>query len=239
MKYLICNLKSNQTLKEATEYKEKIIKIDTEGINFVLCPTFTYLSLYQSENIKIGAQNVSEYDNGAYTGEVNAKQLKSCGINYVIVGHSERRKIFKENADAIKNKIKQAVKNGLKVIYCIGESEEQYLRQKTYVTIEKQITEIFGCLTNDCIKNIIIAYEPIWAIGTGKIPQNNEIEEITSFIKKVLSTHYHANMPVIYGGSIDDSNIKKLNKISNVDGFLVGGASLNIEKLKIIIEVTK
>ncbi len=235
MKYVIANLKSNQTKKEALEYSKKIKKIKNKNNQLIICPSFTNLFLFNDQNYNLGAQNISEYEKGAYTGEINGEQLQNLNCKYVIIGHSERRKYFNENNKILLNKITQALKNNLKIIFCIGESLEEYKANQTKEILQNQITSIFNSLDLKQLNNIIIAYEPIWAIGTGLIPSLKEIEENIYFIKKLNYQNYHLNLFVLYGGSVDENNINDLKTISNLDGYLIGGASLSLEKLKKII----
>lgn len=239
MKHLICNLKSNQLLPEIGGYIEEIKKIETNDIELVICPSFPYLPFFTKEKITSGAQDISEYDEGAYTGEINGKQLASLNVKYVIVGHSERRKYYKESDEVLVNKIKQALENKLKIIYCVGETKEEYLRKKTYVIIEKQIGRVLNEFNTTELKNIIVAYEPVWSIGTGNIPEKSEIEDVTLFIKKLMDQYYHIKTPVLYGGSVNEKNIDELKSIESLDGLLIGGASLDPKKLNSIIQSVK
>ena len=187
--------------------------------------------------ICLGAQDISSFIDKTITGEISGEQLKSMGVEYVIVGHSERR-IYKNelNIDFI-NKINNAIDSGIKVIYCIGESLSDKENGNTYMTLEKQISEV---LNNVELKGIMIAYEPVWAIGSGIIPTTKEIKENIGFIKDIIEEKYDINIKVLYGGSVNSDNIGELNKIKNVDGFLVGGASTNIDSLEnILIELEK
>ena len=234
MKYLICNLKSNKTLNEIVVYEEKLRDIICTP-KLIICPSFPYLACFKSKSYILGAQDISEFGVGPYTGEVNGAGLHSMNVKYVIVGHSERRSYLKENETTIKNKIHESLSNGMEVIYCIGETKEEYDRKKTYVVLERQIGRILNDFTREDIKNIIIAYEPIWAISDGitpaPIPTEKEITEVISFIKKIMKEYYELDSDVLYGGSANDKNIEELKKIKCVDGLLIGGASLDAEKI--------
>ena len=224
MKILAANFKMNLTLNEINEYIDKIKDIDNK--NIVLIPSNIYIPYFLNKKFSVGVQDAYYLDNGAFTGEVSAKQISSLGVNYAIIGHSERRTYFNETNDILNKKILSCESNGLKVIYCIGETKEERESNKTKEVLLKQLDEgLKGA------SEVIIAYEPRWAIGTNVTPTNEEIEDIISFIKSKY------NYKVLYGGSTNDKNIASLNTISNVDGFLVGGASLDYDKFKKMIEI--
>lgn len=224
MKILAANFKMNLTLNEINEYIDKIKDIDNKNIVFI--PSNIYIPYFLNKKFSVGVQDAYYLDNGAFTGEVSAKQISSLGVNYAIIGHSERRMYFNETNDILNKKILSCESNGLKVIYCIGETKEERESNKTKEVLLKQLDEgLKGA------SEVIIAYEPRWAIGTNVTPTNEEIEDIISFIKSKY------NYKVLYGGSTNDKNIASLNTISNVDGFLVGGASLDYDKFKKMIEI--
>ena len=224
MKILAANFKMNLTLNEINEYIDKIKDIDNK--NIVLIPSNIYIPYFLNKKFSVGVQDAYYLDNGAFTGEVSAKQISSLCVNYAIIGHSERRMYFNETNDILNKKILSCESNGLKVIYCIGETKEERESNKTKEVLLKQLDEgLKGA------SEVIIAYEPRWAIGTNVTPTNEEIEDIISFIKSKY------NYKVLYGGSTNDKNIASLNTISNVDGFLVGGASLDYDKFKKMIEI--
>ena len=224
MKILAANFKMNLTLNEINEYIDKIKDIDNK--NIVLIPSNIYIPYFLNKKFSVGVQDAYYLDNGAFTGEVSAKQISSLGVNYAIIGHSERRMYFNETNDILNKKILSCESNGLKVIYCIGETKEERESNKTKEVLLKQLDEgLKGA------SEVIIAYEPRRAIGTNVTPTNEEIEDIISFIKSKY------NYKVLYGGSTNDKNIASLNTISNVDGFLVGGASLDYDKFKKMIEI--
>ncbi len=232
---VVGNLKMNLVRKEVSSY----LKTANEKIkskNVIICPTSIYIPYFLKHNYQVGLQNVFFRSKGAYTGEISAMQAKSMGINYTLIGHSERRIYFDELDSDINKKIKEAIKYKMKVILCIGETLEERNLLKTDRVIKRQI--INGLRDIEDFSNIVIAYEPVWAIGTNVIPSNDDIFKVISYIKDLFKKVYNYDkIRVLYGGSINDENIKKLVEISNVDGFLVGGASTNIDKFLKIIEV--
>ena len=232
MKYLVCNFKNKLNKEDIIKYSNKLDELGIKNIELVICPSNIYISYFNGDNYNLGVQDISSFIDKTITGEITGEQLKSMGVKYVIVGHSERR-IYKNelNIDFI-NKINNAIENDIKVIYCIGESLKEKEEGNTYIVLEKEISEV---LNNVELKNIIIAYEPVWAIGSGKVPTNEEIKENIEFINKIIKEKYDTKLKVLYGGSVNKDNISELNKIKNLDGFLVGGASTNIDSLESIL----
>ncbi len=226
------NLKTLKSLNKVISFVKKFRK---NKFNLIYCPPATLLSSLSNKlkltSIQIGAQNCHESDKyGPNTGQINSRMIKAVGANYVILGHSENRQLG-ENDKLINLKIKNSLKSGLKIIFCIGESLNQKNKKKTKKILSHQISQGLKNIKNK--KNIIIAYEPIWAIGSGLIPTETEIFEIVEFIKKKVK-----GSKVLYGGSVNNKNIKTLKKINNVDGFLVGGASQNSKNFIDIIKKT-
>lgn len=230
-KLLVGNLKMNLNKEDILSYLEKAKQIHSK--NVVFCPSSLYLPYFLNQNLEVGVQNVFYEEKGAYTGEISPSQVKSIGANYVILGHSERRLYFHETEEILNKKIQKSLENNLKVIYCIGENKKEKEEGKTKEILKREL-EILKNYPNE--KNIIIAYEPIWAIGTGLVPNNKIIYEIANFIKEYLKETLK-EIKVLYGGSVDDKNIQELNKIENIDGFLVGGASTKIDVFLKLIEV--
>ena len=214
------NNKSNLEKEEFINYLNNLKGISTNS-TLILCPT--YLNIPLVDGILLGSQNVSKENNGAYTGEISAKQLKSYGVTYSIVGHSERREYQKETNEDIKEKVIKLLENGITPILCIGESKIER-ENGTYKEVLKEELSILNDLSTD---NIIIAYEPIWSIGTGIIPTNEEIIEVFTLIKSILP-----NNKVLYGGSANNDNIDTLKEIDLIDGYLLGGLSLKPDKLQ-------
>ncbi|MDE6284966.1 MAG: triose-phosphate isomerase [Bacilli bacterium] len=236
MKYLACNIKNKMTKEETLQYIEGLNDISNDEEKLIIIPPYPFLGFYKEGKYKLGSQDISSFAEETITGEVTAPQLKSLGVTYCIIGHSERRNFKKEiNIDFI-NKINHAQEEDIKVIYCVGETLEEKENGDTFIVLEKQISEV---LNNIEVKDIMIAYEPIWAIGTGKIPEKREIMNTIEFIKEIVEENYEYNIKVLYGGSVNVDNIKDINNISIVDGFLVGGASLKAENVKQMLEVIK
>lgn len=204
-----------------------------ELVDSVICAPFIELRCLakrQGDNLRIGAQNMHFEEKGAYTGEVSADMLTSIGVTYVIIGHSERRAMFNETDEAINKKIKVAFAKGLLPILCVGESLEDRENNNTEAWISDQLEKDLNGLTADEIKNLVIAYEPIWAIGTGKTATATQAEETCAFIRNKVASMYcdkcASEMRIQYGGSVKVSNIEELMSQPNIDGALIGGASL-------------
>lgn len=227
---IVLNNKCNLTKQEFMIYQEQLEKIEANN-QIILCPSNLYLGLFNSKTIELGSQNVGCNDMGAYTGEISARQLNSFDVKYCIVGHSERRKYQQETTKDITNKIKQLLDNNIIPIYCIGETKEEKESNKIEEVLSKEILEATSNLTEEDKEKIIIAYEPIWSIGTGEIPTTAEISNAINIIKNILSSNR-----VIYGGSVNDKNIDTLKEVENIDGYLLGGLSLQVENLKNFIE---
>lgn len=236
MKYLVCNFKNKLLKDDILKYNRNLGEIETK-VKLVLCPPSIYLSLFDKNGYDLGVQDISSFMDRTITGEIEANQIKSLEATYVIVGHSERR-IYKHeiNIDFI-NKINNALENNLNVIYCVGETLRDKENGSTFEILEKQISEV---LNNVEIKNIMIAYEPVWAIGTGNVPSIKEIKENIEFISDLLYEKYECKLDILYGGSVNDENIGELCSIKGLSGFLVGGASLDVNKVKgMILEMEK
>lgn len=222
-KIIVANHKMNMQKDEIKEYISKLKNID-----MIICPTAIYAPYFIENGFETGLQNIYYEDKGAYTGEISPFQASALGVKYVIIGHSERRELFKETNLDINKKIKSALRHHLKVILCIGETENQ--RNNYKEVLKKQITEGLDGITEE----VIIAYEPVWAIGTGKTPTNEDISEVAKYIKSLLN-----NPLVLYGGSVNSNNIKTLNEVKEVNGYLIGGASTKIDELLKIREVVR
>lgn len=239
MNLIVLNHKMNLSFEEVLEYREKINKLKPENIEVVVCPSSIYLPIFREAKVKLGSQNVSNYENGAHTGDVSASQLKSINTSYCLIGHSERRKEFKEENDQVNEKIAHLLKYKIKPILCIGETLEEKQAKKTKEVITEQIVKGIDKVPLEALEDIIIAYEPVWAIGTGIIPTITQIDEIAFYIKNYIKHHYSKNLKVIYGGSVNEENIDELKELKEIDGFLLGGVSLKLEKIKDIIKKLK
>ena len=200
---------------------------------------FYSLLTAQGTNIKIGAQNMHYEEKGAYTGEISGKMLKSIGVEYVIIGHSERRQYFSETDETVNKKVKAAFENGLKPIVCVGETLEQREDGSAFDIITNQTQIALEGLTNEQVMNTIIAYEPIWAIGTGKTASKLDAEEACKKIREKIAKIYGQNVAdgviIQYGGSMKPENAKELLEMPNIDGGLIGGASLKAESFAKIV----
>ena len=247
-KVIAGNWKMNMLPNEAIAFIEEFAPLvkDTDN-EVILCVPYTdlfyALNMAQGTNIKIGAQNMHWEEKGAYTGEVSGQMLKSIGVEYVIIGHSERRQYFAETDETVNKKIKAALANELKPIVCVGESLEQREAGVTEQIITNQVRLALDGLTADQVKNTIIAYEPIWAIGTGKVATsedaNNSIKAIREEIKSIYGQETAENVIIQYGGSVKSTSAKELFTTSDIDGGLVGGASLKPDEFSKIVNYNK
>jgi triosephosphate isomerase len=231
----------NGTVNLISELKKGVN--DQTKATVIVCPPFTSLetaqTLLKDSLIKFGAQNMYFEESGAFTGEISPSMLKSVGCEYVILGHSERRTIFGESDQIINKKIKTAIKHNLKPIFCIGETLEEREKGVTFEIIEKQIRFGLEGLTESELSTMIIAYEPVWAIGTGKTASNEQAQEVHEFIRnlitKLFSADFAQKLIIQYGGSVKPENAKELLGQPDIDGALVGGACLKADSfLKII-----
>lgn len=229
-KLLVLNMKMYMDINDVNKYIDKVANLSD---NVILCPESIYIPYFIKHYKNIAIQSIYPSNLGAYTGCVSAYQAKMLGINYAVVGHSECRKYFKLTDEEINEKVISALSNDLKVILCIGETLEEKKGGKTKSKLKYQLDIDLNGVTSD---NIVIAYEPIFSIGTGNVPTNREICDTIEYIKEILKEK-GLNLKVIYGGSVSSKNIKELSKIKNVDGFMVGKSSsipeevLEMEKL--------
>ena len=247
-KIIAGNWKMNMLPNEAMKFIEDLAPLVKETENeVILCVPYTdlfyALLTVQGTNIKIGAQNMHFEEKGAYTGEVSGKMLKSINVEYVIIGHSERRQYFNETDETVNKKIKAALQNELKPIVCVGETLEQREAGEAQNIIKTQTKLALAGLSKQQMQNVMIAYEPIWAIGTGKTATSNDANEVIKAIRKQISELYGEevaqNTIILYGGSVKPENSKELFSTSDIDGGLVGGASLNVEDFEKIINYEK
>ncbi|GAB6182587.1 triose-phosphate isomerase [Thermodesulfovibrio hydrogeniphilus] len=236
----------HKTLAEAVDFINQFLPL-VEGINdreVGIAPTFLCIDSVgrklKNTNLKLCAQNAFYENQGAYTGEVSPMMLKDMGVDYVIIGHSERRKYFYETDEIINKKIKACIGQNLKVIFCIGETIEERKSNKTFEVLKRQIQN--GVEGIDTLEPIVIAYEPVWAIGTGVVATEEQIKETHAFIREKLGNLYGSEsdkIRILYGGSVTPENIKSIMAIDNVDGVLVGGASLDPIKFAKIVKFDK
>ena len=226
---IVLNNKSNMDKYEFLDYQEKIGTLDTNS-KIILCPTYLNINLCHLRRVSLGAQNVSPYEEGAFTGEVSAKELKASGVKYCIVGHSERREHQKETDEEIHEKIRRLLDNDMKPILCVGETKEERERGEVNQVLTKELEIATKDLTDREKARLIIAYEPVWSIGTGLIPTLDEIDEVISMIK----TQFPYTR-VLYGGSANEENIDMLKQSSWIDGYLVGGLSIKPQELQVFI----
>ena len=219
-------------------------------VDVVICPSFPYLSeLTQkikaanlNEAIHVGSQNVSEHESGAFTGEISTAMLQNLAISYVIVGHSERRSIYKETSTQVAKKVHAALNAGLTPILCIGESEAERATGETETVLSAQIQPVIDEIGIEKFNDVVIAYEPVWAIGTGKTASSAMAQETHQFIRQFLaqqSEQVAAKIPLLYGGSVNAANCEELFAQADIDGGLIGGASLKAEQFKIICSAAK
>ncbi len=234
----------HKTIQETEEFFNDFltllsgVKTDYE---IVIFPPFTSLKraveLTRDSNVKIGAQNMYYEESGAFTGEISPLMLKEIGVEYVLVGHSERRKYFGEKEDLFQKKIQSGLEHGFNVMYCVGETLEEREKGNEFIVVEHQLREGLKGMEKSQSNRLSIAYEPVWAIGTGKTATPKEAEVMHEFIKKILKEMFGDNdIPVLYGGSVKPHNVADLTAEKDIDGALVGGASL---KPDTFIEIIK
>lgn len=226
MKFLVANWKMNGDVEFTENFSKTIGSIKTEN-KVVICPPFPLLCKFKNFSHSLGAQNCSDKQSGAFTGEVSPLLLKDLGCGYVIIGHSERRYIFNESDETIYEKYKTLIELDITPIICVGETEEE--RSEWHNILSIQLSKFKN---NENLPKAIIAYEPIWSIGSGKTPAVAEIHEVLSFIKEIT----HNSCPTLYGGSVNIKNVETILKIPSVDGVLVGGASLKIEEFSKMVQ---
>lgn len=242
------NWKMNKTPDEAKKIIAELTPLVQKAkCDVVLCVPFTCihcaLKATKGTNVSIGAQNCHFEESGAFTGEVSAKMLSSIGVKYVIIGHSERRAYFAETDATVNKKLKAALHEGLKVILCVGETLEQRQHVITNEVISIQVNLALNGIKKEDLQNIIIAYEPVWAIGTGKTASSEEAEEVCNFIRNLVKNIYNdadiaSKSTILYGGSMNAKNAKELLLKDDIDGGLIGGASLKAVDFSEIVNAT-
>lgn len=242
------NWKMNKTTTEAIELanglKRELYSI--ESVDIVICPPFTALDevaeVVYGSNIQLGAQNMHWEDSGAYTGEISASMIRELGCRFVILGHSERRQYFFETNEIVLKKVGAALGNGLTPIVCVGEQLKEREANKTFEVVRDHVTQSLMELTDEEIKKVIIAYEPVWAIGTGKTATPQQAQEVHQFIRNLLTEKYGPetaqDILILYGGSVKPENTRELTIQKDIDGALVGGASLDVKSFADIVKNT-
>ncbi len=233
----------NASIRLISELKKELSD-KNPNVKIIICPPFTSLetasALIKDSIIELGAQNMYSEESGAFTGEISPNMLVSVGCKYVILGHSERRTIFNEPNQLINKKIKAAVKNNLAPIFCVGETLSERENGITFKVVEQQITEGLEGLSETELQNLIIAYEPVWAIGTGRNATPEQAQEVHKFIRELISKLYSssfaANITIQYGGSVKPENSIELMSQPDIDGALVGGACLKADSFIKIVE---
>ena len=238
--FVAANWKMFKTPSESVEFVDRLKKkqLDWERVKIILCAPYT--SLFEMGNflrgdsfISLGAQNLYWEQEGAFTGEISVEMLKSCGVDWVIIGHSERRTLFSESNKDVCLKACAALQNGLSVIFCVGESLEARKNGNTASVLQRQVTALLSQLNERLLRMVVFAYEPIWAIGTGLYATSDQIEESHRLIRRIIEKEFigiSGEVPILYGGSVNSGNCRELSEISEVNGFLIGGASLDVHQ---------
>ena len=239
------NWKMYKTCSEAVATADRLKHLvkDVSKVDIMIAPSFTSLSLVSEvlsgSNIHLGAQNLSWHAEGAYTGEISAGMLKSTGCDHVILGHSERRQYFQETDETVNKRIVTAIKEGLVPVFCVGETENEREKNITFSVLDKQVTSGLQNIALEDLGTLVIAYEPVWAIGTGKTATTEQAQEVHQFLRSLLEKSYGsdfaASIRILYGGSVKPANIAELMSMPDVDGGLVGGASLDAETFSKIV----
>lgn len=240
------NWKMHKTAEEATTFtKEVLAKLPkSDKVEAVICPPAVYLAnlaeLTKGTDLHVSAQTMHEANEGAFTGEVSPQMLTSIGVKHVVLGHSERREYYNETDETVNAKTKAAFENGLTPIVCVGETLEQRESNATVQVVADQVTKAFKDVSAEDAKTAVIAYEPIWAIGTGKTATAEDANEVCGEVRKTVESLYGAEVAnavrIQYGGSVKPSNIEELLSMSDIDGALVGGASLEAESFLQLVE---
>ncbi|GHF01517.1 triose-phosphate isomerase [Thalassotalea profundi] len=245
------NWKMNGSLSLVKEMISGLKQVElASNVKVVVCPSFPYLAAYSNESTKqnlsnkfcLGAQNMSEQQNGAYTGEVSSEMLSELSVNYVILGHSERRSLYQETSNLIALKVAKALEDNLTPILCIGESEQERTAEKTEAVLASQIQPVIDEIGIEKFTEVVIAYEPVWAIGTGKTASPEMAQETHAFIRQYLANESDIvaqKVPLLYGGSVNEGNCEQLFAQTDIDGGLIGGASLKVEEFSVICSTAK
>ena len=234
-----CNLDESQHLLNALKQKD----FSEADVEVIVAPPYTNLyaahQTLKESPIKLSSQNINENENGAFTGEISPAMLKSVGVEYVIIGHSERRAIYNESDELLAKKVTTSIKHDLKIMFCIGEVLEQRKADKHFDVVKEQLEKGLFHLSASEMKDVVIAYEPVWAIGTGETASPEQAQEIHEYIRKVLADQYNQDVAdqtsILYGGSVKPNNAKEIFAKKDVDGGLIGGASLDANNFAEIV----
>ncbi len=247
--FIAGNWKMNKTAPEAAKTAEQLSRLvaDATDVDVMIAPAFTALDAVQKvieqSPVTLGAQNLFWETEGAYTGEISPPMLVAAGCKYVIIGHSERRQYFQETDETVNKRIRAALDHNLIPILCVGESESQREAEKTFSVLDKQVKNGLQGFSLDDLKDLVIAYEPVWAIGTGKTATKEQAQEVHAYIRSLIRDMFGVNLAaslrIQYGGSVKPANIKELMDMKDVDGALVGGASLEAETFSKIVRYNK
>ncbi|NOQ18413.1 MAG: triose-phosphate isomerase [Desulfobacterales bacterium] len=240
------NWKMYKTPQEAADTAKQLVEQVREvaDVDIMIAPPFTALEsvsrVIKNSPVALGAQNLYWEDEGAYTGEISAPMLKSAGCQYAIIGHSERRQYFGETDKTVNQKIQAAIQVGLKPVFCIGETEQEREAEQTLSVLDKQVRKGLERLVPEQLDTLIIAYEPVWAIGTGKTATEDQAQEVHQFIRSLIEKSFGNDLSksirILYGGSVKPDNILNLMAMPDIDGALVGGASLSADSFSRIIK---
>jgi len=243
------NWKMFKTCSEAVEAAGQLVKLVamTSDIDVMIAPQFTALApvsdVVRGSRVSLGAQNLFWEAEGAYTGEISPVMLVSVGCKYVIIGHSERRQYFDETDETVNKKIKAAIKNDLVPVLCVGESEKERESKETFSVLDKQVKKGIEGFSSDDLETLVIAYEPVWAIGTGKTATTDQAQEVHQFLRSLIEKSFGnmlaKSIRILYGGSVKPNNIAELMAMPDIDGALVGGASLDPETFSKIVHFNK
>jgi len=244
------NWKMYKTCSEAVETAGHLVRlvIDAKDVDIMIAPQFTALApvseIIKDGPVSLGGQNLFWENEGAYTGEISGKMLVAAGCSHVILGHSERRQYFGETDDTVNKKINSAIKEQLIPVFCVGETEKERESEDTFSVLDKQLTIGLKGFSSDQLEKLVVAYEPVWAIGTGKTATAGQAQEIHQFLRsmleKIFGDSFSKTIRILYGGSVKPGNIAELMAMPDIDGALVGGASLDAETFsKIILFKTK
>ena len=239
------NWKMHKTGQEAVETAKQLVELtrDVSDVEVMIAPTLLSIPqvapAVEDTQVQLGAQNLYFETQGAFTGEVSAEMIKAAGAKYVLIGHSERRQLFGETDESISLKIKAAVEADLVPVFCIGETEEERNEEKTFKVLDKQVRLGLKSSSLDALDQLVLAYEPVWAIGTGKTASADQVDEVHTFLRnlltELLSKELADGIRILYGGSVKPANAKELMSLKDVDGALVGGASLEAKTFSEIV----